>query len=282
MNYRTDIAYDEIHQLIDQKTVVSHQKKYNDVISHHIQVLHQDNPLEKEVGDYITVELPDLYDAHKRDECSIVVEDALKTLLPQDAKKILIVGLGNEQVTSDSLGPQVASMIFVTSHLIRLEKIESSINDVSVIVPKVMGQTGIETAEIVHAICHQINPDLVIAIDALATNSIERINRVIQVSNTGIRPGGGVRNHRKAIHYDDLHIPVIAIGVATVMSVQSLFQQILSETQVDSDEIASYFNSQTKFDMVMTPKEMDEDLHHLAQIIALAINQALFPRVEQF
>ncbi len=284
MNYRTDIAYEEITKIVDEKAFQCNRKKYKGVIMDHIKVLNEDNSLKKEIGDYYTIEIPKLNDQKERDDTASVVEEVVKEILPKNSQKILLVGLGNESVTADSLGPYVSEEIVVTSHLIRLEKLDSNeFRDVSVVVPKVMGQTGIETATLVKAICNEIKPDCVIAIDALATTSIERINRVIQISNTGIKPGGGVQNHRLAIHESTLQVPVIAIGVATVMSIQSLIYQVLNDNNLENtNKIFDDIKSNDTYQMVITPKEMDEDVDHLVEILSNGINYALYPSFKNF
>lgn len=285
MKYRTDIAYEAIQSVADEDCFKSDQKKYQNVVLNHVQVLKENNKLDKDIGDYMTIDIPKLSDEKDRVDTALVVEEAIRELKPKEAEKILVVGLGNEEVTADALGPKVAAEIVVTSHLFRLEKEEytKGCRNVSVLVPRVMGQTGMETATLVKAIVEEIKPDLVIAIDALATQSIERINRVIQITNTGIRPGAGVGNNRLAINEESLKVPVIAVGVATVVSVAALVYQVLHaiESQ-DIEKAEEYIEDSAWYQMVVTPKEMDEDVHHLVKIIAQGLNQALHPRFSEF
>lgn len=285
MKYRTDIAYEAIQSVADEDCFKSDQKKYQNVVLNHVQVLKENNKLDKDIGDYMTIDIPKLSDEKDRVDTALVVEEAIRELMPKEAEKILVVGLGNEEVTADALGPKVAAEIVVTSHLFRLEKEEytKGCRNVSVLVPRVMGQTGMETATLVKAIVEEIKPDLVIAIDALATQSIERINRVIQITNTGIRPGAGVGNNRLAINEESLKVPVIAVGVATVVSVAALVYQVLHaiESQ-DIEKAEEYIEDSAWYQMVVTPKEMDEDVHHLVKIIAQGLNQALHPRFSEF
>lgn len=284
MKYRTDIAFEAIQSIADEECFSSERKTYHQVVLNHVKILKENNQLNKDVGDYITIDIPKLTDKQEREDTSQVVQEAITQLLPKQLNRILVVGLGNEDVTADSLGPMVASEIVVTSHLFRLEQTEmiEGCRDVSVLVPKVMGQTGIETATLVKAIVEEIQPDLVIAIDALATQSIERINRVIQITNTGIRPGAGVGNHRLAINQATLKIPVIAIGVATVVSVAALVSQVLQAIESpDLQKAEEYIENSACYQMVVTPKEMDEDVRHLVKIIAQGLNQALHPRFDE-
>lgn len=285
MKYRTDIAYEAIQSVADENCFKSDRKTYQNVVLNHVQVLKEDNQLDKDIGDYMTIDIPKLSDEKDRVDTALVVEEAIRDLMPEKAEKILVVGLGNEDVTADALGPKVAAEIVVTSHLFRLEKEEytQGCRNVSVLVPRVMGQTGMETATLVKAIVEEIKPDLVIAIDALATQSIERINRVIQITNTGIRPGAGVGNNRLAINEESLNVPVIAVGVATVVSVAALVYQVLHAIESkDIEKAEEYIDDSAWYQMVVTPKEMDEDVHHLVKIIAQGLNQAMHPRFSEF
>jgi len=220
MKSRTDIAFETIHTLTEED-YQSTRMQVNETVLNHIRILKENNALNKSIGDYITIDIVGLEDEKQRQETAEVVKEAMLLLMPKNKQKVLVVGLGNQEVTADALGPMTASRIVVTSHLFRLNKQEMTkgCSDVSVLVPRVMGQTGIETAELVKAVAMQVKPDVIIAVDALATSSIERINRVIQITNTGIRPGAGVGNHRLAIDQDTLGVPVIAVGVATVVSI---------------------------------------------------------------
>ena len=134
-----------------------------------------------------------------------------------------------------------------------------------------MGQTGLESSVIIEQVAKRYRPDLVIVIDALATRHLQRINRVIQLSNTGLQPGSGIGNHRRRIDAQTLHVPVLAIGVATVTSIYAVLEEVLGEEQA-----ADAFVTLTK-DLVVTPKEMDEELLHLADVMAAALNRALHP-----
>ena len=184
----------------------------------------------------------------------------------------LIAGLGNQNVTADSLGPDTAEKILVTAHL--SEEIRKDCPQIAVIAPGVMGQTGIETARIVQSICKSEKPDVVIAIDALATKSLRRINHVIQITDTGIHPGSGVKNKRMGLNEETLGVKVISVGVATVMSVEHLLEEKLKEA--DAEYLMKDFLT-SEMDMVVTPKEIDEIKLHLAEVISSGINKALIP-----
>ena len=283
---RTDLAYEEVLNLAENDDFTHHKKSVGAITAHHIVIHRRNDQIDKEPGEYITVELTDLNDQDQRDEAAAVMTDCLKQVIfggRSDVERVLVVGLGNQEITADALGPMAAREVIVTSHLFRLQdpSVGQDMREVAVIVPGVMGQTGMETAEFVQAVARQFQPDLVIAIDALGTRSLQRINRVIQISDTGIQPGGGVGNHRKAINEALLGVPVIAVGVATVVSIEALIDQVLSAAGSDDYErIMQHIHYHESYQMVLTPKEMDEEVRHLSEVIARSLNQALHPRFD--
>lgn len=219
---RTDLAVEAIENQKDhtgiQKTIVEEdQIKITQI------TLDQSaaTTIQKKQGDYITIEFKDVSDYHNREHVKQQFTKYLKQLLEQcqiqKDDRCLIVGLGNRKSTPDALGPLTIDQILVTSHLFLLDHPEEGFRPVSAITPGVMGETGIETSDIIQSIIQTTNPDFVIAIDALASQSITRINTTIQMSNTGIHPGSGIGNSRKELSKETLGIPVIAIGVPTVV-----------------------------------------------------------------
>ena len=174
--------------------------------------------LNKKKGNYITIEFVDVTDTTNREKVTKVFEDELKTILSNyDKSSILVVGLGNAKSTPDSLGPKALEDIIVTRHLFLLGNPEENILKISKIAPGVMADTGIETQDIILSIAKKTKPSLIIVIDALAASTISRINKSIQITDTGIHPGSGIGNMRKEISNDTLGIPVIAIGIPTVV-----------------------------------------------------------------
>lgn len=178
--------------------------------------------LGKKKGNYITIEFDDITDTGNKNKLEEVFTDEFKSMLLKlninSDDTCLIIGLGNDKSTPDSLGPKVVSKILVTRYLFVLgEDVSDGIRDVSAISPGVMASTGIETVDIVSSLVNRIKPSFVIVIDALAASSMERVNKSIQITDTGIHPGSGVGNKRKEISYDTLGIPVIALGVPTVV-----------------------------------------------------------------
>ena len=174
----------------------------------------------KKSGNYITIEFNDVTDYTNKEKVKKIFSEELKKLIKKLKIKedayCLIVGLGNDKSTPDSLGPLSINNIIVTSHLFELENIKGFMK-VSAINPGVMGQTGIETSDIILSIVEKIKPDFLIVIDSLASGSIERVNKTIQMTDTGIHPGSGIGNSRKEISKEKINIPVIAIGIPTVV-----------------------------------------------------------------
>lgn len=243
----------------------------------------------KPVGTYITMEAPNMSmsdeDYHR--EISKELAGHLKKLMGEEEKSVLIVGLGNREVTPDALGPNVVNNIRITRHVIQEYGAAypdgEKMNAISGIVPGVMAQTGMETLEIVKGVVKETQPDLVIAIDALAARSTRRLNRTIQITDTGINPGSGVGNHRNGLNEQVLGIPVIAIGVPTVVdaativndAMENLVSVLETENCVENyqlirEMIPSHLNT-----MYVTPKDIDETVKRLSYTISEGLNIAL-------
>ena len=223
------------------------------------------------IGDYITLSFKSMNDAKKRNIISNQVVEILDKLCKDILlDKILVVGLGNEEMVSDSIGPKTADQILVSAHLFELnEEVHPGMKNCASITPKVMGQTGLESARIVKAIVDFYKPNCVLVIDALSSDSFSRINRAIQISNIGIIPGSGVGNHRLAINEEVLKVPVLSIGVATVTTIHS----ILKELEVNKD----YKNK----NCIITPRSMDIDCRQIVSILSHAINCFIHPGYEE-
>lgn len=261
----------------------------------------------KPKGNYITIDIPTftVYDGETMDRVSDVVSEILGRLIKIDIDKtVLVVGLGNWQVTPDALGPKVTEKIMVTRHLktVMPEAIDDSVRPVSSIAPGVLGVTGIETVEIIKGVVEKIKPDLVICIDALAARKVERVNATIQIGDTGISPGAGVGNNRKQINEENLGAKVIAIGVPTVVdavtiandSIDLVVDSLISNSASGSDFykmlksldknekenlIKEVMSSKNNSDMIVTPKDIDLVINSLSRIIANGINMAVQPNM---
>ena len=243
--------------------------------------------MQRDMGRYITIEnLLGDKGAHldKEGLKETLVRHLQELTKDIESKKILVVGLGNKDVTPDSLGPLVTEQIFVTRHLIKEYgndfQEENEIENIAAIAPGVMGQTGMEAKEIIKAIVNDMDINLVIVIDALAARSVYRLNTTIQLTNTGISPGSGVGNHRKALNSDSLGIPVIAIGVPTVVDaytiVNDMLENFMEKQGFNSEEISSFnqeIRTENIINMFVTPKDIDEAVKDISRIIADSINE---------
>ncbi len=280
---RTDFA-DEAEGCTLKEDTFTHEKTiHGNIQSSYIKVLQKENALGKEIGDYVSVQFDELFDHDQREDIIDEVCRQLQKMLRSmklKVKKVLVVGLGNRFITSDALGPEVSDDILVTSHYYANEdkKMLKGTRNVAVIQPGVMGQTGLESYAIVKSVCQQFTPDLIIAVDALATRSISRINRVIQINNTGIQPGSGVGNHRSALTQESLGIPVIAIGVATVTSIGAILSDLLSESTLNQHDLLDELSKRQQLDLVVTPKSMDDELKQLVYLVSESINRFVHPQ----
>ncbi|MCI8417298.1 MAG: GPR endopeptidase [Lachnospiraceae bacterium] len=238
----------------------------------HIETENGAKAMGKPVGEYLTLEAPGLSeedeDYHR--EVSEVLAQYIQELMGEGEQSVLVVGLGNRDVTPDALGPQVVNNLMITRHIIREYGVRAfgkeQMNQVSAIVPGVMAQTGMETFEIVKGIVEETHPDWVIAIDALAARSSKRLNRTIQLCDAGINPGSGVGNHRNGLTRENLGVPILAIGVPTVVDAAT----IIYDATGDRSRIAPNLNG-----MFVTPKNVDEMIKRLSYTISEAINIAL-------
>ncbi|MBQ8591427.1 MAG: GPR endopeptidase [Lachnospiraceae bacterium] len=231
--------------------------------------------MKKPMGTYITLEAPAMpepdEDYHR--EISIELSGQLQGIIPKvkEEQSVLVVGLGNRDVTADALGPNVVDNLLITRHVVK-EYGKAAYNKekmhmVSSIVPGVMAKTGMETAEIVKGVIDQTNPDIAIVVDALAARSTKRLNRTIQITNTGIHPGSGVGNHRGALTKESLGIPVIAIGVPTVVDAATIVNDAVGSEQ--AGRLSELHN------MYVTSKDIDETIKRLSFTISEALNIAL-------
>ena len=276
---------------IDQNLKVSRVKITNE---------NGEQAIGKPIGTYITIEIQKLKIAEEAEiqkSAETLAEELKEVINKHIAFKddILVVGLGNLYVTPDSLGPKVINDIDVTRHIIKYlpQYIDENSRPVSAISPGVLGTTGIETLEILEGIVQKIKPKLLIVIDALASRSIERISSTIQISDTGIVPGAGVGNTRKELSEKTLGIPVVAIGIPTVVEsavlvndcldlfIEKLQQEAKSndylnqlKEQDNYEEIKEALNP-NDYNMIVTPKEIDELIENMSSIVARGINMSL-------
>ncbi len=258
------------------------------------------NSIGKPIGTYITMDIKKLKVAtdEEIENYGNKLSNELKKLIDAHTSKqdeILVVGLGNIYVTPDSLGPKVINEIDVTRHILKYmpEVLEEGTRSVSAISPGVLGTTGMETLEIVTGIVQNIKPKLIIVIDALASRSMDRISSSIQLSDTGIVPGAGVGNTRKELSQNTLNIPVIALGIPTVVESAVLVNDCLNlfitklQEEAKSNDYLNNLKQQDNYEeikealipndynMIVTPKEIDELIENMKDVVARGINYAV-------
>lgn len=285
MNFRTDMADErlEIHRSnIRNKEIngiIFNNKKINDNLSENIVTIVNDEGsklIGKAKGKYITLEIKNIEMINKKEIEEI--EKELVVLLKEfvrNNKSILVVGLGNAETTADSLGPKVVQNLKITRHLFKYlpELVEREEVELSAIAPGVLGTTGIETKDIISGIVEKIKPGCIIVIDAIISNNITRILKTIQISNTGIVPGSGVGNKRKEISEETIGIPVISIGVPTVVEASTIVENVFDKLKIKnkSSQIETALNS-INSNVIVMPKDTDSIIDTLKSIIANSIN----------
>ena len=311
INFKTDMAdervdtYKRVNNLTEIDGVKVESKNDEVVTTTTVDVLNENGAtaLSKEIGKYITMEIKDIKYLEEKDKNKIIntLSNEIKNLIGEDkTKSILVVGLGNIYVTPDSLGPKVVQSVDITRHLINFAKdlVEPDKRSVSALSPGVLGTTGIETSEIITSVCNEVKPDIVIAIDSLASSSINRLGTTIQLSNTGITPGAGVRNKREGINQNTLNVPVIAIGVPTVVDMATITSEAIdkmvevtkqkiengdnSVNKEQIEKVINIFNDDNKYNMIanvldtdnfiVTPKEIDDVIQIVSDLISSGIN----------
>ncbi len=309
-NIRTDLAleakesFEEDHVEIRGVKITETEDEEREIRTTRV-VIETENgakAMGKPVGTYVTMEAPHMSvsDEGYHREVSEALAGHLRELLGDREQSVLVVGLGNREVTPDALGPYVAGHVDITRHMIReygkafLDRERTC--PVSALIPGVMAQTGMETLEIIRGVVEETKPDVVIAVDALAARSTRRLNRTIQITDTGINPGSGVGNHRDGITKETLGVPVIAIGVPTVVDAATIVNDTM-ESLVDTMDrdahiknlggalgtlsksekqqmirelISPHLNT-----MFVTPKDIDETIHRISYTVSEGINLAL-------
>ena len=302
-NIYTDLAREAREINPDLPGVTEQEEKYDDIEISRIEVesISAANTLGKPMGKYVTIDAPRLIERNTDmfKKVSEVLSQEIELLLPEGAAEggVLVVGLGNRYITPDALGSRVVEKTFVTRHITEHlpDIIGEPMRPVAAVAPGVMGTTGVETEEILRGVVERVKPAAVIAIDALASRRAGRISTTIQLTDTGIHPGSGVGNTgRRSISKDTLGVPVIAIGVPTVVLATTISQDTISlianETGMHKEEdrmlrLAEQVISEHFGPMIVTPKEIDTIVSDMAGILAKGINLALhrpyFSKVEE-
>ena len=308
-NFRTDLAlerrdiYKKVNNLKQIDGVESTEEEINEKLKvTRVKITNQngEKAIGKPIGNYVTIDVKKLKIAEDEDiqKASDIVANELRKIIDIHTDKqgdILVVGLGNIYVTPDALGPKVINEIDVTRHIIKYlpQYVDEGTRPVSAISPGVLGTTGIETVEILKGIVDNIHPKLLIVIDALASRSIDRISSTIQISDTGIVPGAGVGNTRQEISQETLGIPVVALGIPTVVELATLVSDGIDifinrlQEKAESNEYLNKLQQNDKYEevkealnvgdynMIVTPKEIDDLIENMKDIVARGINFAV-------
>lgn len=284
MDYRTDLAMERtvypggtgegvsVQTQLDGDAVITWVRIYTAAAA---------KRLGKAEGTYWTMMHPDLPNLTPEDRIQIArqVAQTLRIMLPPHGD-VLVLGLGNRRMTADALGDRVVSGILVTRHM---TENAPSLRGVCAMSPGVLGVTGVETAELALGLVERLKPSAVLVVDALAAMETDHIGTTIQLTDTGIHPGSGVDNHRLGITQETLHVPVVAMGIPMVVYastiVRDALKSILSAEKDESEayEMAEHLVSRTQTDLIVTPRNIDELVAGLADMLALAINSALQP-----
>ena len=271
MNIRTDLAL-EAHNLYRKNNISKIDgvdvdvEKSEDITKTLVKIINENGAkaLGKAIGNYITIEAPDLkYDNTVYESTCKIISDTISTLIDTEIDGItLVVGLGNDKITPDALGMCAVDNIMVTHHIKRQAPhlLEDNISSVCAIKPGVLGTTGMESVNIIKGVCKMLNPDTVIVVDSLAAADIRRVNTTIQICDTGIQPGSGVGNNREGINKEVLGARVIAIGVPTVIDASTISKEPIPE------DLAP---------LMVTTKDIDLTIERMAKTVANGINMAL-------
>lgn len=292
MFFRTDMAverrdlYKAANRINEEiNGIECEEEKINDMTITRVKITNKEGEkaLQRRIGEYITIDIKKLNNitVEKEEEIVKVFSEELLKIIDKHINRneeILIVGLGNEYATPDSLGAKVVQNIEITRHIkIYLPNaIDKNTRSVSAITPGVLGTTGIETIEIVRGIVDNIKPKLVIAIDSLCSKNIERINKSIQISDTGIVPGGGVGNRQEELSKETLGIPVIGVGIPTVLDAATIVIDTLKacDIKVSENELVDKMKL-NNFNFIVTPKEIDSLIENMTNIVSEGINMCI-------
>ena len=272
MNFRTDLAVEAAETpTFSAEDVLQRHHKEDGIEWTHLQILSSrgEQLLGKPRGRYITAQLPALSDDERHlSTCAAHVGEELRRMLPPEGT-VLVVGLGNRTVTPDALGPATAAQVLATRHIrgefARTAGLED-LRPTAVLAPGVLGQTGTESGEAVRGVCREIHPVAVIVVDALAARSVFRLGKTVQLCDTGISPGSGVGNNRRPLNREVLGVPVIGMGVPTVVDAATLVAE-LSDGKAGPEHAA----------LMVAPREIDLVISRAARLLAMSIHAALQP-----
>ncbi len=281
MLLRTDLAIEAKEISGEENTggVNTYEKRCGILKINRMEILTQSaaQRLNKSKGNYITIEGMPLTDNYREVPEQIkIISEEIRSLIPQEGS-VLVVGLGNINITPDALGPKSMSVVLATRHLTG-ELMRSTgldcLRPVAVISPGVLGQTGIETGELITGLVKHLKPSVIIAVDALASRSLSRLGCTIQISDCGISPGAGIGNNRLRLDKDTIGIPVIGIGIPTVVDAATLATDLISSNNNRREELKRSVSPRGER-MIVTPSEIDLLIERASQLIGMAINCAV-------
>lgn len=279
MDFRTDLALEKSEALGETmpEGVQCAVEQRRDLRITRIRVYSQAGAeaLGKPQGRYITVEVPPFKRSAELPDTTVdALAEELRALLPAEGT-VLVAGLGNDEITPDALGPKFSTQVLATRHIRRELAASAGLGDLRPVVnltPGVLGKTGIETGELLHGVVQYVRPAAVLTVDALAARKLSRLGCTVQMADTGVTPGSGVGNARTALDRESLGVPVIAVGVPTVVDAATLVNDL---TQEPSDSTLIREGR----DMMITPREIDLVIERAARLLALAVNRALQPHL---
>lgn len=268
MNNRTDLATE-----LEKKYIKIRKKRENiGKIRVDFTEIKEEFSSFKKGNQYVSINVGNINYITSFKDIEKAINLSLNELLPQKRESVLVVGLGNREITSDSIGPNTCEKILATRHIVGEFSHNLGIpnlKSVATIIPSVLGKTGIESVEIVKAVVEKIKPDAVIVIDALCASKSENLFSVIQLTNSGISPGSGVKNARKELNNNTLGVPTVAIGIPTVVEASTLVKEFSENQKKEINEL------------LLTPKDTDLLSHRISEILAQALNIFLQPETER-
>lgn len=298
MNIRTDLAmeardiyYKNTAENSEKEGISAKNERIGDIRLTRIEILNErgERALQKPIGTYVTIEAPNLkYDMGEYERVCRLIAREIRSLADIKADtKTLVAGLGNRSITPDALGPETVENLIITNHMRQKEDYlkNAGLSRVCAVAPGVLGTTGMEAVQIIKGVCGYLKPDLVIAVDALAARSLDRISNTFQISNTGISPGSGVGNRREGLNEKTLNTRVIAIGVPTVVDASTLVSDSL-ETALERSGTNTFDSTEREkmikekitkniTPLIVTPRDIDEITKTCAKTVANGINLAL-------
>lgn len=288
IKYNTDMAdervdeYKVINNMSSIDGIEIFEEKYDEFKITQVNVLNEngEKAIDKKIGKYITFEMENIKYLDDKEKVIEKLREQLTDLIKEDSS-VMVVGLGNLYVTPDALGSKVVNSIEVTRHILKManELISSNTREVSAICPGVMGNTGIQTSEIISAVSSRVNPKYIVVIDSLMSKSIKRVGASIQISNTGITPGSGITGINNSIDSESTGATVISLGVPMVVDMATITNDALNKIENKNDERGErYYKIANVLDTenyIVTPKDIDELIEIMSDIISESINKAM-------